>query len=355
MKRLISIFLGVIIILSAFSLTSCSEEGALSFESENELFSAIQGTYSYEICSQKNFIVFKDNDFYEFRSYDFEQETAQALTEMVQNGSDYAAISYGDVVKSLEDKLLKEPISKTKVSEKQGKIYFNESTILVTKDGIKYKADESKSFSVNGDYYLLNKVEDSSSLNSKTFEALFVTTKDKHPIESSSFIPKTGAECAEMLKENLPYINDWPLVYDSGKFLYNNISDKFFFNNDEPMTAKYTKSGADNFPMLSYSDNYCEFYWGSDRKNVASYILSQRRISIMSKHSFSEDIYKYVDWFLGKYPFKLSGDEFFEMYKKEAKLDNFGFLCAKKVYGDVEYVMQKSKYGEVIIIITCLH
>ena len=340
MKRLISIFLGVIIILSAFSLTSCSEEGALSFESENELFSAIQGTYSYGISGQKNFIVFKDNDFYEFRSYDFEQETAQALTEMVQNGSDYAAISYGDVVKSLEDKLLKEPISKTKVSEKQGEIYFDRSTILVTKDGIKYKADESKSFSVNGDYYLLNKVEDSSSLNSKTFEALFVTTKDKKPIKPSSFIPKTGAEYAEILKENLPYINDWPLVYKSDTPLYEIYSEYGVPNNDHT-------------PMLQYSDAVCMFRW-SNTKDIVHYSnieQPKQRIQLMiSSKSFSEDLYKYVDWFLGEYPFKLSGDEFFEMFKKEAQLSSYGNYNFEKTIDNITYEIHKYAQSAVLYI-----
>ncbi len=350
MKKIPLLLLIFVIVLSTFGLTSCSkdskEEGAISFKSSQEMLNSVQGVWMYE---RKDFIVFKDEEMYVFGTQDFEYVLGEIYLEKISKNEDFKAIEYQSITNNLEEKIFESPyvVPECNIDYKKGEILFNRSylykrdidfniKIVITKEGIKY-GNENASFSSEYQYKLFKKVEDSPSLNSKTFEDLFDSTKDEHIIKPNPFFPKTGAEYAEILKENYPGLKDWTLYNDG----------------DGTQSTVYVKHGNAAYGSLTYNDSLCAFLWGSNNKNFVVYKPDDKHLIIQGNSSFGEELYKYADWLLEKYPYKLSGSELFDMFEKEAKVSG-GAKSFSKTVDNVEYKIDQSvSAGSGVIQIKC--
>ena len=104
---------------------------------------------------------------------------------------------------------------------------------------------------------------------------------------------------------------------------------------------------------MDYNDSLCAFLWGSNNKNFVVYKPDDKHLIIQGNSSFGEELYKYADWLLEKYPYKLSGSELFDMFEKEAKVSG-GAKSFSKTVDNVEYKIDQSvSAGSGVIQIKC--
>lgn len=335
-----------------FGLTSCFKEmGAISFNSKQEMLNYVQGVWMYEDedenknknkneNSDKRFIVFKNEEIYIFGMSNYERALGEVYTERISNNEKLKDIKYESIVNDLEEKIFDDLLYVERASadkydpdnghyydikHKNGEILLDPDTfdmkIVVTEDGIK-KGESNASFSDESQYILFKKVEDTPSLNSNTFVALFNSTKDKHIIKPNSFFPKTGTEYAEILKENYPGLENW-ILYEEGP------------------TTVYSETGSPSSGgLLMYSVSNCIF-WKNNQKNAVVYNTYDNTLIIKGDSYFGEDLYKYADWLLGEYPYKLSGSELFYMFRKEAQVSG-GDKTFSKTVDNIEYRIDQS-------------
>lgn len=354
MKRISCISLSTIIILLIFCLTSCTdvtnkEKDALSFESSQEMFDSIKGVWSFENKGYKKFLVFKGEEMYVFDTEDFKHALSEIYTKKISKNESVSDVKFESIINNLEEIIFKSPYVQfpseyenedcyeCDIEYEKGEILFDfDEKIVITHNGIKC-AKENSDLNCEDEYSLFKKVENIPSLNSKTFQVLFNNIKDKHVIESYPFFPKTGTQYAEILKENYPGLKNWTL-YNEG---------------DGEQSTIYFKNGDTNSGLLDYNDSQCIFLWGSNKKDFAIYKAGDKTLIIQSNSSFGEELYKYADWLLSNFPYKLSGSELFEMFENEGTVSG-GVKSFDKVIDHIEYKIDKSvTAGSGVIQIIC--